>query len=471
MKAAIPFLLEVFTIIIVLAVILGAWGYKISAAGMEAPETPEIRIRAEYDYSNFIVNPSDRNVKDSNELNNYFSAPFYNNGDPEFCGKLKKCIKTGTRCEVDDIAFGNLANIADYKSILSYGSKNCIGEELHQRIGAAEIFFCNFKHLSSTTWREGSDANGLSFDNCTLVESGIKGDGIQSVTEEASSTKNIIYYANDSQYYQAGTYLFSPGRVKIYVGKAEADANQLCNFSLYYCFLPAIASSLDNSTVDIFDIFRYIEIYKFDEKPYYVKDISGASSVAIPGYQSELAAAYRYSGYAEKLDQGYEPGIIINAIKDGLNENWYAKYTSLGEEKRRYYWFKPFWGISTFTGGADCWSVDLTNEIKNGAVRKIYYDCGVNGVCDKGKNLKINMAFRLDNRYAARRDIYKPSSNFGGEQCSIITLNWKCQSNDKCVDRVWEYCCPATHPKYEGGYCYSVLPETFLSGIITFCET
>ncbi|MFH0929437.1 MAG: hypothetical protein V1818_03720 [Candidatus Aenigmatarchaeota archaeon] len=280
------------------------------------------------------------------------------------CDKLKNAIKYAIINErpylVDTIAYGsNLVDKVDFPFI-----GNCLDEDLVFEIGEGlEQVVCRFRTATQNE-KVGlefggiSDASMLYFDNCvyafdnhnilpSLSSKNIMGPAVEETSTDASTVK--VIYSPDHMYIENGDYSHYPfvptnspvaglnrlylmnssafdmaynggGWLNIYVGKAES-VNGECRYNVYFCPRPAIASDMQSRTLDVFNIFRKLEIYPV-YFPYYIRDLSD-DALDMSGYSNEV---YHWNYYDVDLgDEGYDVETIVNAIKAGLYFNVHSK--------------------------------------------------------------------------------------------------------------------------------------------------
>jgi hypothetical protein len=365
--------------------------------------TPSYGRPSSFDYTTYLLttNPID------------FST--YNN-----CEKLKRAVKyaviTGRPFKVDEIEYGS-----DLISNLGFPFiGNCPEEELQITIAnGLNQTVCNFKRITSNNYDPDSitfggvaDANHLSFENCIYYNSVFS--SIFSIinTNVIGPDENLnhpsdsvdLFYSPDYFYIKNGDYshYFSisntsafpnayngAGRMKIYVGDASSK-NGECTFNIYLCPRTAIAKSPENSTIDIFNIFRGLELYDLKSLPYYVRDLTDDAS-SVSGYSKEV---YYWNYYDVKLDSEYRVETILNAIKEGLYLNVFGK---------GYFFAHPHWDIardSRIDKDNECWNSDFDNNVNIGnsdyRARSIRFNCGDDNICSG--ELRIKIAIRYDNR-------------------------------------------------------------------------
>ena len=233
-------------------------------------------------------------------------------------------------------------------------------------------------------------------------------------SEAVNTNPNTIntYYSPDLLYIRNGDYVHyrgtgamisqtafqnaypGAGRLKIYVGNATT-INGECKFNIYFCPQTAIAVSTEDSSMDVFRIFRDLEIYNGRPPPFYVTDFSDIIDTPTP---SESTEVYYWNFYDVELDRNYDVETIINAIKSGL----YSNVVSKG-----YFFAQPHWDISGdysismydsrgYETG-ECWNAGYNDIIRSSSIwdrtRSIRFDCGDNG-CDG--TLRIKIAIRKD---------------------------------------------------------------------------
>jgi hypothetical protein len=362
---------------------------------------------------------------------NYFSST-------EFCNKLKNAIKwsilTGKPQKVDEVEYGSdPLNIPDLYSKVNGGKfpviGNCLPEVLQTEVASGlNETVCNFQtninpnkpQGNSNTYGGISDAANLYFNNCSYnpepygtqqrVLDGYDGSGFVGPQENLNDPQHLgnvyTYYSPDYLYIQNGDYPHPQGNINnnvfnnayngasklnIYVGSAKTT-NVNCVYNIYFCPRPAIAIDMTNSTINIFRIFKDLELTDLKFVPYYIRDLSqDANYKDISGYSKKV---YYWNYYDVKLDTDYRVETIINAIKSGMYENVYSK---------GYFWAHPHWDISRNTNiikSNECWNSNFDTLIKSSNkgdhTRSIYFNCVNYPFCSG--NLTIKIAMRLDSK-------------------------------------------------------------------------
>ena len=337
-------LLIVVSIILLLAFVVPYFGY--SPESSDSTYKPESKTADTYNYFPYLLG-DDTPMTDE-------------------CTKLKSAVKyammTGRPYIVDDIAFGS--DLVSEESFPFIG--NCpeeditvqIGEGLYQKV-------CTFKTITTNSEvyanRGGlSDMTLLNYANCTyryepysIMYSFTSLGTLGPASEAVNTNPNTIntYYSPDLLYIRNGDYVHyrgtgamisqtafqnaypGAGRLKIYVGNATT-INGECKFNIYFCPQTAIAVSTEDSSMDVFRIFRDLEIYNGRPPPFYVTDFSDIIDTPTP---SESTEVYYWNFYDVELDRNYDVETIINAIKSGL----YSNVVSKG-----YFFAQPHWDIS-----------------------------------------------------------------------------------------------------------------------------
>ena len=379
-------------------------------------------------YLSYSPDTSDSTYKPESEAADTYDYAAYLLGDAtvmtDECTKLKNAVKyammTGRPFIVDDIAVGSdLVSREDFPLIGNCPDEDItveIGEGLYQKV-------CTFKRITTNS-KVYADKGGLSdmtllnyancnyrFDTYSIMPTFSPYVTLGLEAEIINTTPNTIntYYSPDYLYIRDGDYVHYPGptssmnatafnnaypgagRLKIYVGNATT-INGECKFNVYFCPQTAIATNAAESSMDVFRIFRDLEIYNTYALPYYIRDVSDSVS---GGVSTE---AYYWNFYDIDLDRNYDVETIINAIKSGL----YSNVVSRG-----YFFAQPHWDIEEDSrislydsyGGktGECWNTDYDDAIKSGSpwshTRSIRFDCGDNG-CDG--TLRIKIAIRKD---------------------------------------------------------------------------
>ena len=304
-----------------------------------------------FDYSSYLISetPVDLNTYDE-------------------CDKLKNAIKYAILNNkpylVDKIAYGNTLNSKfDFPFI-----GDCPEDDITIDIGEGlEQVVCRYKPITQNNTIGVNDYGGITdasllyFSNCVydynklnilpFFPTSVMGPQTEEINSDPE-TVNILYspdhmtiengdYSHDSPSPSYNTIknvsafnmaYNGAGWLNIYVGKAES-VNGNCRFNIYFCPRPAIAYDLQNRSIDVFNIFRRLEI-KPVTVPYYMRDLSSLATTMV-GYEKEL---YYWNYYDVELDGDYEVETIINAIKSGLYFNVISK---------GYKFAHPHWDIST----------------------------------------------------------------------------------------------------------------------------
>lgn len=430
MKGITAFMLEVLLLLFALSLLfIFLDPMRVFASGKPSTSTPPMfsTSTTTFDYSTYLL---DSNPVDIDQYDNY---------NTDLCKKLKNALKyavmTGRPYKVDEIAYGSDL----ISSVLFPFIGNCNDEVLETEIvNGLKQKVCNFKQIAinSPVGRNDyggiPDTSGLSFDGCfykTVSYSSLFGHDVE-FEEDLNHAPDIVnlFYSPDYLYIKNGDYshhsvppfVYQPlvyitnatafdnayngaGRLKIYVGDAQSK-NGDCTFNIYFCPRPAIAKSIENSTISIFNLFKDFELasLKYEFRPYYITDLSNSASamrttILFPhlGFSTVdfSKKVYYWNYYDVELDGDYDVTTILNAIKEGL-------YLNINEKK----WFfaQPHWDISrdiSVDKGRECWSSSYDSIINSASSsdrsRSIRFNCGDDNIC-KGK-LRIKIAIRLDN--------------------------------------------------------------------------
>jgi hypothetical protein len=432
MKGITAFMLEIFLLVLAISLFLIFLEpiRRVFASEKPSTSTPPMfsSSTTTFDYSTYLL---DLRPVDIDQYDNYNS---------DLCKKLKNALKyavmTGRPYKADEIAYGSdLISSVPFPFI-----GNCNDEILETEIAnGLKQKVCNFVQINtnSPVGRDDyggiTDAAGLSFDGCfykTFSYSSLFGDyvGFKEDLNHASDAVNL-FYSPDYLYIKNGDYshhftsfsfpFYPPfgyitnatafdnayngaGRLKIYVGDAQSK-NGDCTFNIYFCPRSAIAKSIENSTISIFNLFKDFELasLKFEFRPYYITDLSDSASemfatLHLPiGYLDITFSkkVYYWNYYDVDLDGDYDVSTILNAIKEGFYLNIKGK---------NYFFAQPHWDIArdvTIDKNRECWSSDYDDIIKSGSVqdrtRSIRFNCGDDNVCKR--QLRIRIAIRLDN--------------------------------------------------------------------------
>jgi len=349
------------------------------------------------------------------------------------CAKLKYAVKnavlSGRPYKVDEIKYGTYSEWVYASTVpLPIIGRDCHDEELQTSIvKGLNQTVCKFKQITANVYDPDSlpyggisDAAGFDFENCTYLPSysqsvdlkykTIFGSNVVGPVEDLNhpSTTLHMFYSSDSLYIRNGDYshsiynnvsafnsaYYGPGTLKIYVGKA-ASKNGECVFNTYFCYKPAIAKYVENKTIDIFNIFRDLEVTNLNNLPYYIRNLTEDSNPVIDYSRS----VYYWNYYDVKLDGDYRVENIINAIKSGLALNVLGKGL---------FFAHPHWDIlkdSSINKAGECWKTDFDNLIKSPPfpafvpffrTRSIRFNCGADNICSG--DLRIKVALRHDFR-------------------------------------------------------------------------
>jgi hypothetical protein len=375
----------------------------------------------------FNYNPQKTDItinQPTTDLNDHFDyTPYLLSTSPidlstyDECDQLKNAIKyailTGRPYKVDELSYGNdLVSRVDPPFI-----GDCLEEDIEIPIGSGiNQTVCRFKPISNnlsvgvTDYGGISDATSLDFDNCAYIYNqyySLPQYSIGPKVEELNLNPGTInlYYSPDNFYIKDGDYshypsinnnaVFNnayngPGKLKIYVGNATS-INGECKFNIYLCPRPAIAKSKSDSPINIFKIFRDLEVYDLPSLPYYIRDFSEDNTYSsMTDYSKEI---YYWNSYDIKLDKDYRVETIINAIKSGL-------YLDV---RLNNYFDHPHWDItrnSVIDTSTECWDASFDNLIKSGSpnerTRSIRFNCGDDNICSG--DLIVKVALRKDSR-------------------------------------------------------------------------
>jgi len=411
MRGLTPLLLAIIVLVISIFILLAILGiYTLSPQGVDTSTVPSY-IKDSFDYTAYILdeNPIDTDTYDECE---------------KLINAIKNAILTGKPQKVDEISYGT-----DLSSPVYFNGQNfpfigdCFAVEGEEIVTALtyglEQKVCTFRRITSNVMQgDGgtspggiSDASKLYFDDCVYIpESQIQllvAGQIGPIENFNSATRGVnIYYSPDYIYTQNGDFghfpdlndpsdFFNayngPGRLKIYVGDATSDINGNCKFNIYFCPRPAIAKSVNNATIGIFDIFRKLELYELLIKPYYIRNLTDQAN-SMSGYDDYRV--YYWNEYDIPLDGSYSVATIINAIKAGLYENVFSK---------NYFWAHPHWDISRdhSIGKPACWESDYDSlimpNVENNRTHSIRFNCDDDNIC--GGILRVKIGIRRDTNY------------------------------------------------------------------------
>jgi hypothetical protein len=402
MKALVTILLAVIVLVVGIVILLAFLGIFSMKYPKEASESTTLTTTTPsniYDYTTYLLDKNPINLNTYDECDNLKTA-------------LKYALLSGKPFKVDEIAYGNdLVTEIPFPFIGDCAS----GEILTDIAPGLQQKLCDYVPITMnlpdgvSVYGGISDAGNLNFEECFYDTSNLYALLTNDIGPEESfnpSPSGInLYYSPDYLYIRDGDYSHyplinniaafynaynGPGRLKIYVGNAEVSPNGDCQFNIYFCPRAAIARSDDNSTIDIFNLFRNLELYELKVIPYYIRDLSYQGS-DIPGFSKKI---YYWNYYDVPLDGDYRVETIINAIKEGLYVNVRAK---------NYFWAHPHWDITrdaSINKAGECWNGDYDDLLMSGSTtsrtRSIRFNCGVDNICSG--TLRIKIAIRQDFR-------------------------------------------------------------------------
>ncbi|MFH1229391.1 MAG: hypothetical protein V1678_03125 [Candidatus Aenigmatarchaeota archaeon] len=384
-------------------------------AGQDIP--PLTARSSSFDYSKYILTKKSVNLLTYNNCEKLMSA-------------IKNSAVTGVPFKVDEIDYGlDLVSQAPFPIIGGNCPSKLIQLEISKGLNQT---ICNFNTITSNPPVGKTDYGGISdvafpFAQCfynydpysTLPRETTSIFGGSQITnvigpnpEDVNSNPGIanIYYSPDQLYLRNGDYYhknsfnnataftsayIGPGKYGIYVGNAKS-INGECKFNVYLCTIPAIAKSIDNRTIDIFNIMKGLELgIDSDILPYYVVDLSGSAS-ELDDYTKTL---YYWNYYDVPLDGSYRVETILNAIKEGMYLNVLGRNTS----NVRYSFAHPHWDVaedSSLAINDECWKTGFDSMLNSGSfgdkTRSIRFNCGTDKTCSG--TLRIKNAMRIDTK-------------------------------------------------------------------------
>ena len=420
MRGATALIIAIVLVIIGIAIVAAIYGIFNIYSVKEPTQSPQNRYMDNFNYTTYLLDKNPIDLSSYNECKNLMKA-------------IENAIVNKNPSKVDDIAYGTANEFDSAANILFPFIGDCPAYDLKEILTTLapglEQKVCTFRLISVNEINQiisgvddyggASDAAKLYYDNCLynpsssipLVISGNVGP-LEDINHLPTTTN--LYYSPDYLYIRNGDYLhystasnllndigaFSnayngPGRLKIYVGDAKFDSNGECIFNIYFCPRTAIAKFQENRSVDVFNIFRYLEIFDMLVTPYYIRDVTDLTEIM--GDYSRKAFSWNY--YEVALDKEYKVETIINAIKEGLYQNVYAK---------NYSWGHPHWDIEKdafLEKSNECWNPDYNDRIKDNRelnrTRSIRFNCGNDNICNGSLIIRI----------AVRRDFKDVNSN------------------------------------------------------------
>jgi len=507
MKGITAFMIEIFLLVLTVSLFLIFLDpiRRIFASGKPSTSTPPMfsSSTTTFDYSTYLLDP---NPVDIDQYDNY---------NTDLCKKLKNALKyvvmTGRPYKVDEIAYGSdLISSVPFPFI-----GNCVNEILETEIAnGLNQTVCDFNTITTNQYDPASlaspyggvsDSTKLSFDNCFYRKISYNSlfysyTGPDENLNHAPDVVNL-FYSPDYLYIRNGDYSHyddsidppivnvnafnnaynGPGRLKIYVGDAQSK-NGDCTFNIYFCPRPAIAKSVENSTISIFNLFKDFELasLKFEFRPYYITDLSDSASVMrtiillppimLPFTTDFSKKVYYWNYYDVDLDGDYDVSTILNAIKEGFYLNIKGK---------NYFFAQPHWDIArdvAIDKNRECWSSDYDDIINSGSVNdrthSIRFNCGDDNVCKR--QLRIRIAIRLDNltRNIDSYDTFEELNYMSGfiSFCDEGTIGTYCGDNMRDGS---EQCDCGTTPDCSdegggdlGGYNCNNIPEHYIGGTL-----
>ena len=253
--------------IVILIIVFGFFSYsKTQGIAEKPPEQEEISPASSgFDYSKFILTPNDPN---------HLGGTMDQEIKKSLCEALKRCIIKGffenKTCEVGEISFGDMNNPTQSFGTFENLFSGCSGPISYNLSGTVSQKICNLdpSNYGGDLYYSSDYDMQLSYWDCSVRENEVTYSHIRHLYSEA--------YA----YTPSGSFHFTPGRIKIYLGRINRSYSDNCGFNLYYCYLPAIADSVNDPAIGVFEYFRTLEIYPIDD----FRFIQGGYWYIIPGY-------------------------------------------------------------------------------------------------------------------------------------------------------------------------------------------
>lgn len=384
-----------------------------------------------FDINNLIFDMS-RSEKINEELDTFFLH------EGNFCKELKKCIEysaknNGKPCEVANIkgAREDLGRIT-----ASYGYSGCDSEVLKEKIYGIERKICYFnsdvfnlydyyaESEEKSIWQSGSKTINPFYS----YEPFIHDCTFQMLIEDFSSPIEDPNYIRE-KYYLPPFYDYPPNKpfpydstgaqVKIFISNATpgSDSERTCNFNLFVCIQPAIASSKNEKTIDMFNIFSSLSIENFRccNKSEYGSDIklNKYYPVTYTFEFSEFETKPNMYQILSTLDRAFWEWSKKNFEKSDLIEGILKDKPSNWNPNRIRFSYKP-WDIAKFVAESSGYKIAKEEYIGT--------NCGIDPLTYE--------TFHCPNDYV----------------CTEETTKW---------DPHWFICCPSNYPNYINGKCYS----------------
>lgn len=314
-------------------------------------------IKAYYfDIESLVVNP---NSLTWNQANKYFCNSSicneYNLPDSNFCQKLKACIKTYIQteqpCEIGPIYLKDSLYTGYPGTPISTGL-GCNEEDLMEEVNGMRKI-CRFNNQDPH--------NEYLYENDNLLKDHQPYFHLCNIPEGFKNLVNdyTIYKIRDplTTDYELPSFTFGGGLVKIVLTNITVNDTWDCNFNLFVCAQPAVASSLDSATIEIFRYFQDFDLtqphteyadnwvyhYHFVtlDGTYDITTIKNTINAALwewsrdPRHYENTELARLFNSGANKIHFAYDPwesstsltGICIPTITDKYKPRFYSTKT------------------------------------------------------------------------------------------------------------------------------------------------
>lgn len=424
MRGATELIIAIILLLVGIIIVVTIYGiFNIFSVSQTSQSPTPITYNDNFNYTTYLLDKNPVNLAAYDECKKLMSA-------------IGKAIVNKVPEQVDEISYGTENDFDNALSIALPTIGDCpdyTGEEILTNIASGlEQKVCSFVSISNTfEIGDSGDPNfgGLShsanlyFDNCSYVNSRsiplvIKGNVGPDEDINHNPFETNLYYSPDYFYIRDGIFRHSSspndatdflnayngaGRLKIYVGKTSFSNGQ-CIFNVYFCPRTALGKTQEDDTVNIFNIFRYLETFNLLVNPYYIRDVTG-STIQMSDYSRKVSY---WNYYNISLEKEYRVENIINAIKEGL-------YISIAG--RGYSWAQPHWDIEkdpSLTVDNECWNTNYNDMIKDGSDSKrtvsIRFNCGGSNKCNG--NLVIKISLRRDFKDINNNQMLENNENY-----------------------------------------------------------